>query len=253
MDSKSIFITGGTGKVGTQLVHHFLEKGYKVIFTSRSSEKIKLLTNNCEKFGVNNNLFSILVDLESKEGIKTIINWMQTHNYWPHTIINNARNIDYLKMDNGEVNRDDWLGELTMDVIIPYELSIALAKNKSSNLENIINISSMYGVVPANPNLYEDFQNQSPIHYGVSKAALIHLTKELSIRLAPHIRVNTVSYGGIEGRVDDSFKNRYAKLCPMGRMLDEHEVVGAADFLASKSSSGMTGQNLIVDGGWSVW
>ncbi|MFC0561927.1 SDR family oxidoreductase [Halalkalibacter alkalisediminis] len=255
MLSKSILITGGTGKVGKQLIQHFLNKKYKVIFTSRNEEKIASLIRKFKNEGHNNkSLNGILVDLEQEKAFQNIINWFEKRDCWPNILVNNARNIEYLKINNGYMNRKNWLGELILEVVVPYELVMALVEHPKSQLENVINIASMYGVVPPNPNLYEDPKNESPINYGVAKAALIHLTKELSIRFASNgIRVNAISYGGIEGRVTENFKKRYAKLCPTGRMLHENEVAGAVEFLASNHSLGMTGQNLVVDGGWSVW
>ena len=112
----------------------------------------------------------------------------------------------------------------------------------------------MYGVVPPNKNLYTDKYESSPIYYGVSKAAEIHLSKELAVRLADKkIRVNSISFGGIEGRVNKKFKNLYAKMCPLGRMLKPNEVFEPVWFLSSNQSSGATGHNLIIDGGWTTW
>lgn len=253
MPNKTILITGGTGKVGKQLIRHFVNKNYTVIFTSRNSEKADLVINEFSPSQSQNSLNVIIVDLMDEQAIARVINWCETHDLWPDVLINNARNLDYLKIEGLSLSRTNWLNEFTLDVVIPYELTWRFAHHPDSKLENVINISSMYGVVPPNPALYDDPQTQSPINYGICKAALIHLTKELAIRLAPTIRVNAISYGGIEGRVDDQFKKRYSKLCPMGRMLKETEVVGAVDFLVSDHSIGMTGHNLVVDGGWSVW
>lgn len=112
----------------------------------------------------------------------------------------------------------------------------------------------MYGIVPPNKHLYEDGYSSSPIQYGIAKAAQIQLSKELCVRFADEgIRVNTISFGGFEGRVNDDFKNRYAKLCPQGKMLSIDKVFPSIWFLASSDSDGMTGHNLVIDGGWSVW
>ena len=67
------------------------------------------------------------------------------------------------------------------------------------------------------------------------------------------IAVNCVTYGGVDGRVDDAFKKRYASLCPMERMLSPDETVGAVDFLLSEKAVYITGQNIVVDGGWGIW
>ena len=101
---------------------------------------------------------------------------------------------------------------------------------------------------------FEDKYKSSPIYYGVSKAAEIHLTKELAARLSDKkIRVNSISFGGFEGRVSKSFKKRYSKMCPLGRMLKPEEVFKPIWFLCSDQSSGATGHNLVIDGGWTIW
>ena len=88
----------------------------------------------------------------------------------------------------------------------------------------------------------------------MSKAAEIHLTKELAVRLSDKkIRVNSISFGGFEGRVNKTFIKKYKKMCPIGRMLKPHEVFKPLWFLCSEQSSGATGHNLVVDGGWTTW
>ena len=105
-----------------------------------------------------------------------------------------------------------------------------------------------------NKNLYVDKYASSPIYYGVSKAAEIHLTKELAVRLSDYkIRVNSISFGGFEGRVNKNFKKKYSKMCPIGRMLKPYEVFEPLWFLSSNQSSGATGHNLVIDGGWTTW
>ncbi|MEQ8189545.1 MAG: SDR family oxidoreductase [Candidatus Eremiobacterota bacterium] len=254
MNNKTILITGGTGKIGFKLVNHFVSKGYKVVFISRYQSNIDSLIGKIAD-GFKDNLFGIPINLEEKDSSKKIIDILEHKNIYINILINNARNIEYLKIsDELRTDREAWAGEFLLDVIVPYELSIDLANQVNSELSNIINISSMYGVVAANPNLYNDSLKESPINYSVAKAALIHLTRELSIRFAGKaIRVNSISFGGVEGRVSEEFKWKYGKLCPMGRMLKEDEVIGSVDFLVSDNSIGMIGHNLVVDGGWTIW
>ncbi len=93
-----------------------------------------------------------------------------------------------------------------------------------------------------------------PVNYLAAKAAHIHLTHDLAVRLAKkNVRVNCISYGGIEGRVDEAFKERYAQMCPSGRMLNDSDLAGPVMFLLSEAASGVTGHNLVADGGWSLW
>jgi len=83
---------------------------------------------------------------------------------------------------------------------------------------------------------------------------LIHLTKELAVRFSGfNIRVNCIAYGGVGGRVDDSFEARYAKLTPSGRMLSEADLIGPLELLISESCNAINGQTIQADGGWTLW
>lgn len=247
-----ILITGATGKLGRQIAHGFSGEKDNIIITARSLEKAMLLEKECLELGASG--FTILlVDLIDGRAVDTIKEELKVKNLYPTILINNARNMDYLVMEEGYIKKDRWVGEFSLGVITPYDLAWMLAFEPMSHLKKIINISSIYGVTAPNLNLYTN-PNQSPVNYGVAKAALIHLTKELAVRLAAkRIAVNAVSFGGVEGRVDDDFKRSYARLCPTARMLQDEEIFGPIRFLASAESSGMNGHNLIVDGGWTIW
>jgi len=245
---QTILLTGATGKFGRVFLKELSEKGYQIIFTSRNREKIKEIENNLQ------NVIGIEIDFMEANPAEKIVDFLSEKKLEPNVLVNNARNSEYNRIEaNGMIKEEIFLNEYKMEVYIPYLLSMKLSLAFDS-LKNIINIASMYGVVPPNPELYDDFEHQSPINYGVTKAALIHLTKELAVRLSQkEIRVNAISYGGVKGRVDEAFKQRYAKLCPMGRMLKEEEITGSLEYLISEASAPMTGHNLVVDGGWSVW
>ncbi len=124
---------------------------------------------------------------------------------------------------------------------------------------SIIQTSSTYGLVGPDPRIYEGseylgHQINTPPVYAASKAAVVGLTKYLATYWAPHgIRVNTLVPGGIESGQNETFKANYASRVPLGRMAHRDEMVGAVVFLASDASSYMTGQEVIVDGGWTAW
>ncbi|MDT0644235.1 SDR family oxidoreductase [Zunongwangia sp. F363] len=248
---KTVLITGGSGKVGFQLVQHFLEREFVVITTTRNKDKF--LREKEGSLNNGNNLYVIEVDFSSENAITSILQFLNKKEIEINSIVHNARSLEYLKIEeNYSVSKENFHGEFHMDVVFPYQLSLEL-KKYNSTLENIVFISSMYGVVAPTPHLYEKFHESSPVHYGVCKAAQIHLTKELAVRMAPGTRVNCVSFGGIKGRTNEEFLRRYENLTPQKRMLEEEDVVGPVDFLLSEKSESMTGQNLIIDGGWSVW
>lgn len=241
---KTILITGGTGKVGKQLVNYFSDNGYNIVFTSRSDENIEKLSKK--------NVVGIKTDFLEQNCVSKLIKKLQEKNIEVNYLINNARDLDCLKVEkDGSITSENWIKEYTIDVVIPYELSISL--EKIMPLEKIINISSIYGITAFNPHLYEG-EFKPLLHYGCAKAALIHLTKSLAVMFADkNVQVNSISFGGVEGRADESFNKRYANLCPLKRMMKEGEVVGSVDFLISDKSAYMTGQNIVIDGGWSVW
>lgn len=253
MTPRTILITGGSGKFGCTLVSHFLAAGDRVIATCRTPESLEKLINEYSSYG--DRFVGFKADLTENDAIALLREQLDAWDIHPDCLVNNARSISFLKIgDNGLVSRENFANEYLLDVVVPYELTMALAQQQDSQLRRVLNIGSMYGTVAASPHLYTDPIKQSPLHYGVAKAALAHLTKELAVRLAGiGIQVNCVAYGGVEGRVDEAFKQRYAQLCPMGRMLREDEVVGPVDMLLSDNCSGITGHILAVDGGWGIW
>ena len=101
--------------------------------------------------------------------------------------------------------------------------------------------------------LYDNLDMASPAGYAASKGGLIQLSKWLSTTLAPSIRVNSVSPGGISRGQPKDFVNRYNRKVPLQRMAQEGDVVNSIMFLASGASSYVSGQNISVDGGWSAW
>jgi NAD(P)-dependent dehydrogenase (short-subunit alcohol dehydrogenase family) len=124
----------------------------------------------------------------------------------------------------------------------------------------IINIASDLAVIAPDQRLYrkegvpEDRQPVKPVTYSVVKTGLLGLTRYLATYWADQgVRVNSISPGGVYTGQPEEFVDKLAALIPMGRMADVDEYQGAILFLCSKASSYLTGQNLIVDGGRTVW
>ncbi len=254
-DARSILITGGTGLVGSQLVRHFLTREYLVITTTRKNVTAAELADNLDIDSGKERLHVVTADLVADDAAAPVLRSLEREGLRPVALVNNARNLDYLRPGNQPLSdRQKWLGEFQLDVVAAYELSMALVGQEGSRLTSIINIASIYGMVAPNRALYDDFERHAPVHYGVAKAALIHLTREMAVRLADrNIRVNAVSYGGVEGRAREEFVKRYSSLCPSRQMVAPEDVVGSVEFLASEASRAVTGHNLVVDGGWTVW
>lgn len=251
--NRTLLLTGGTGKLGQVIVCHFAESGWRVITTSREQSRVDQLVAGIGP--AKGQVTGIAADLQQPGASRRLVDELSERGIVVTHLVNNARSIETLAVQpDGTTQRDAFVGEFEMDVVIPYELSMCLARSDAHKLRSVVNIGSMYGEVAPNPALYEGSLDCSPIQYGVSKAGLHHLTRELAVRLAPqHIRVNCVAYGGVEGRGDEAFLVRYAQLVPSRRMLQEPEVIGPVEFLLGDASTAVNGHVLVADGGWSVW
>ncbi|WP_110689368.1 SDR family oxidoreductase [Salinicola endophyticus] len=250
--TQTILITGGTGKFGRVFVSHFVERGWNVLFTSTSRSRADLLIANYQGEG---ELTGFVVDLTEKNAAIKLIEQVHDAGHIVNHLVNNARSLSSLSTNGmGQTDREEFQQEYLLDVIVPYELSVALYNSQSNDLKTITNIGSQYGAVAANPDLYDAYPHQSPIQYGVAKAALMHLTKELAVRFSEkQVRVNCIAYGGVKGRVDTEFEKRYAALSPSRRMLREADLAGPLESMIQDGNVAITGQTIMADGGWCLW
>jgi len=151
--------------------------------------------------------------------------------------------------------------------LITREIGKLMEENRSGS---IIFLSSIYGMVGNNQSIYEG-SNLDQVHlgdradktsriyshavYAAAKGAVISLTRYLAAYWGDkNIRVNCISPGGLSHPVENAeFVRRYSEKVPLGRKAGADEITGAAVFLASDASSYVTGHNLVVDGGWTIW
>jgi NAD(P)-dependent dehydrogenase (short-subunit alcohol dehydrogenase family) len=123
----------------------------------------------------------------------------------------------------------------------------------ASGTGSVILFSSIYGMVGPYAGLYSGTDMANPTGYGASKGGIIQLMRYLATEMAPKVRVNAISPGGIWRNQPDAFQQSYVARTPLGRMAVEEDLKGAVAYLASGLSSYVTGHNLVVDGGWTAW
>lgn len=245
MTSKVIFITGGTGLLGSEVVDRLLRDGFDVISTTTTEEKV------CDIIRYGQSLKILKINFMSTDFEDKIIKIFQKSKIF--ALINNARSFEHLKTDiNGFCNAEDLQNEFYMNVIIPYRLAV-LAFEYSQTFEIIINVSSQYASMVPNPYFYEKKSDISPIQYNVSKAALNKITKELAVRFCEkNIRVNCIEYGGIEGRAPNSFIEKYNSKSPHGKMLKVDECYGPIKTLLDPDNCLINGATIIANFGWTL-
>ena len=221
-----VIITGSEGLIGTQL-SGFLEKDHEVI-------KLDLL------LGHDLTDESFVKDWFSKNKADSIVNCIALNDH-----VKEGQKRGTLFDQNLETVAD----YLKVNLVSLFSVCREFARNNPNG--SVVNFAATTGIVSARPDLYDGAHKD--IGYSISKAGVINLTKYLATHLAPEIRVNCISPGGIEHDQDELFKEKYSKLTPMRRMMKKNELNDLIEYLCSDKSSYVTGANFIVDGGWTSW
>lgn len=245
-------VTGGAGEgYGAQIAESLAEAGAHVIITSRNLkkavEKARWYKKE-KKLSVEGRCFN----LESDESINTFCKEVIAYYKHVEILVNNATGNHLASLE--DVKLEDWNKVQSVNVTGTMLLSRAIAKNMLTFFKGtIINISSIYGFLSPDQRIYGDSGLNSPLIYGTTKAALIQMTRYLATYWAPHIRVNCISAGGLYNNQPKEFLVNYENKTPLARMAGPDDLKGAALYLASDASEWVTGQNIVVDGGLSIW
>jgi NAD(P)-dependent dehydrogenase (short-subunit alcohol dehydrogenase family) len=130
---------------------------------------------------------------------------------------------------------------------------IALEQMRKQRSGSLVNMSSIYGHLGPDFGVYDGTDMTMPAAYSAIKGAITNFTRYLASYYGKsNVRVNSISPGGVFANQPESFVSAYEKKVPLGRMATPKDIVAAVHFLLSDESSYITGQNLVVDGGWSI-
>lgn len=216
--------------------------------TEKTAKKIS------EKFGVKT--LALKADITSKEEVEGMVKEVLKKIGKIDILVNNAQGVskNYFAPFE-EYSIEDWNEVMAVNVTGYFLCAQAVGKQMLKQKSGtIINIASIYGVIAPDQRIYKGFDYNSPAVYTVSKAAVIGLTKYLAAYWGERgIRVNCITPGGVQTDHDQKFVKAYSERTPMGRMAKKDEFKGALLYLASDASSYVTGENIIVDGGRSIW
>jgi NAD(P)-dependent dehydrogenase (short-subunit alcohol dehydrogenase family) len=257
LTGRSVLLTGAAGNLGKSIALTIAELGGDLILTDLPGSDYSVLSDLIkETSNVNVEIFDC--QLENQKSRQKLLTYLNQRNKSLNVIINCAAfvgtsNLTGWATDFENQTIETWRRALEVNLTAVFDLCQGLTKIlKEEGNSSIINISSIYGSNAPDYSLYEGTEMSNPAAYGVSKGGLIQLTRWLSSTIAPEIRVNSISFGGVFRNQDSEFVSRYIKRTPLNRMASEDDIMGIIAYLSSDMSSYVTGQDFIIDGGWSV-
>lgn len=242
LKDKVIIVTGGSGLIGREIVADITRKGGIAINADINVE------SEIEK-GL------LHLDLSDDQSIKDMVDLVSTHYGHIDGLVNSAypRTKDWgaffedVKPDSWRKNVDYQMNSVF--VVCQAVLKVMERQRKGS----IVNIASIYGVVGNDFTLYEGYGGTAASAYSAIKGGIINFSRYLASYYGRKgIRVNCVSPGGIFDYQHPSFLEKYNARVPMGRMGNPDDIAPAVSFMLSDEAKYITGQNLLVDGGWTA-
>ena len=246
-------VTGGAGHIGRVLCEALTEVGATVCITDVSEDACALAVRE----GWASSSFP--VDLRDESATRRVVpNVLAKHDRLD-VLVHCAAYVGTSQRAGwavpfAEQTSEAWREAMEVNLTSAFELSQEAAPHlASSGHGSIVFVSSIYGIVGPDFSLYEGTSMANPAAYGASKAGLLQLGRYLATALAPAVRVNCITPGGVSRNQPREFVDRYVGRTPLGRMATEEDFKGAIVYLASDLSSYVTGHNLVVDGGWTSW
>ena len=270
LENKNVLITGAAGLLGKEHASAILEVGGKVILTDVTKKKLedtkKILSS---QFNPNSILISKM-DVTKKQSIQKVSKDLSKSKIRVDVLINNAainpkvgKKLNPAKKIRFEnLSPEDWNQELDVGLKGAFLCSQIFGTKMAADSKGgiILNISSDLSVISPDQRIYqlkgisEENQPVKPVTYSVVKNGLIGLTKYVATYWASKgVRCNALSPGGVLTDQDNEFIKKLNRLIPLGRMASKDEYRSTVQYLCSEASSYVNGQNIIVDGGRSIW
>jgi NAD(P)-dependent dehydrogenase (short-subunit alcohol dehydrogenase family) len=243
LNKKIIIVTGGSGLLGKEFVN-FLKNENAIVINADATEPL----HNKECFHY--------CDITDSNSVDSLIKFVLDKYGRIDGLVNNAypRTKDWgTSFEN--VKEDSWRMNIDMQLnsYVFISRKVLLEMKKQAFGGSIVNLGSIYGFLGPDFTVYENTTMGNSAEYAAIKGGIINLTRYLaSLYGKENIRVNTVSPGGVFDNQNEIFVNQYSKKVPLGRMATPLDIAPSIAFLLSDESKYITGQNLIIDGGWSI-
>jgi gluconate 5-dehydrogenase len=257
LSGRVAIITGAAGWLGNAMSHALAEAGASVVVTSRIAEKAHTVAHSLPTAHGQSHL-GLAFEPDQSDTIAAFVDGIVQKFGRVDVLVNNGYGGYAPKIDTATAADFDhsYHSGVTSYFLLAREVAQHLRTRQSAG--SIINIASMYGVVASYPHVYDNLPTHSPPNYHALKGALVHLTRHLAVYWAGDgIRVNAISPGPFPTDKTQAtlptFIPRLVEKVPLGRIGNPEDMKGIVVFLASDASSYVTGQNILVDGGWTAW
>jgi NAD(P)-dependent dehydrogenase (short-subunit alcohol dehydrogenase family) len=258
LTGRTALVTGGGGHIGSEICSALAELGADVVVLDADAEACQRVAQNLVKeHGVRT--LDLPIDLSKEEQVLSVPDRVLESFTGLDILINNAALVGASALKGWAVpfaqqSTQTWRMALEVNLTAPFVLVQSCTELlRQSGRGCIINVASIYGLVGPDDRLYEGTRLENPAAYSVSKGGLLQFTRWLATVLAPDIRVNSITPGGVWRNQPEEFRRRYEERTPLKRMATEEDLKGGVAYLASDLSAYVTGQNLVVDGGWTAW
>jgi len=255
-DDKIVIITGGGGLLGKAFSKACAEAGYSVLIADIDDESSLKSASEIRRATDNQKVGFFHCDITNTIDVRDMIGYCKEEFGSISALVNNAypRNKNYGKKLE-EVTYLDFCENICLHLGGYFNITKGVALEMMAQKSgNIINMASIYGHAAPRFRIYNGTSMTMPVEYAAIKGGIINLTRYLASYLGKYnIRVNAISPGGIEDSQPASFIKEYSTDVLLGgRMAHSDDVTGVLLFLLSEQSRYITGQNIIVDGGWTL-
>ncbi len=246
-------ITGGSGHLGKSMARAIAEAGASVVVASRVMERAEhVIADLPSPAGAEHH--AVVIDQLDETSIQAGFENAISAAGQVDLLINNGQQghpLDLTTVTAEAFNRD--LQNATGYFLLSRLLHDHLVSRAAAGA--IVMVGSMYGVVGSYPDAYAGVCTASPVQYHALKGGIIHMTRHLAVYWAKdNIRINCLSPGPFPSeKAPAEMVERLKTKSPLGRMGQPYELKGALLLLLSDAGSYITGQNLLVDGGWTAW
>jgi NAD(P)-dependent dehydrogenase (short-subunit alcohol dehydrogenase family) len=251
-------VTGGAGHIGSAIAEAFAELGASIVVIDLDQAACDAVAASIrDRFGVV--AIGHMANLDDDHALRGVAPFIEQGAERLDVLVNAAALVGTAQLSGWAVpfesqSVETWRQAIDVNLTAPFALAQSCAALlRRSGHGSVINVASIYGLVGPDWRLYEGTEFGNPAAYAASKGGLLQLTRWLATTLAPAVRVNAITPGGVFRDTKEPFLSRYVSRVPLGRMATEDDLKGAAVYLASDLSRYVTGHNLVVDGGWTAW